>query len=277
MPITVRCQCGGEFVAGDHLAGSQAPCPACARMIFVPRPGAASLGEPSDAVGAPSAPFEIHCVGCGGHYAAPPHLHGKSMPCPNCGLVLEVKPPADLSPLAPDLPPPEEFDDPYAPARRRERRHARKRRQRRTESRQDRLIQQLGGWTGLAVAASCHITILGMSVWHIVQTAKVDAAELSTTLALVWVTLIGITLGSLGGAFALLLRSEEGRRFSLIGAGAVLVISLGLGLVIIPIQASKENVPLPETYFEQYATLLGLAFFAGMALFAPGVSRFFDD
>ncbi len=83
MPFPVACRCGQRFMAQDHLAGQQVPCPACGCALLIQNPAAQRAIRQS-----PRA-FQVACV-CGRTYQPGPKLAGRTVRCTACGNVLQI-------------------------------------------------------------------------------------------------------------------------------------------------------------------------------------------
>lgn len=82
MPFPVSCQCGQRFMAQDHLAGQQVPCPACGCSLLIQNPAARAVRQSPRTI-------QFACV-CGRTYQPGPELAGRTVRCTACGNVLQI-------------------------------------------------------------------------------------------------------------------------------------------------------------------------------------------
>lgn len=100
MNLIATCGCGKQFQAQAHLAGRLVRCPSCGGTLTVPR---APVPASPPAAPTPSPQRIVVTCPCGQQLAAPPQLVGKLAPCPRCGQLIPVRPPA-LSQAAQQIP-----------------------------------------------------------------------------------------------------------------------------------------------------------------------------
>ena len=119
MPFPVACGCGQRFMAQDHLAGKQVPCPACGNQLLIEPPSPQASPAARAPTAAPVPPkarpadtlpgIPVRCV-CGKAYKAPAGMRGKSLKCPACGkdiaVPLNAPPPAATAAAAQTAPDP---------------------------------------------------------------------------------------------------------------------------------------------------------------------------